>query len=514
LGASGYFQNRPKEFLFFSHFELVALMNDQGDGAGSGHFNAQKIKKSHQMVHDERAVHIGTYKFTFTLQNHHHRMKKVLIFCTLFLSLLTAPLSTSFAQSSGPDPEFNFWAHRIAPVGGATPIQANDSIGTIRFSAYVGGDRVTQTGATIRSIARGPVSLTTLPANLVFQTRNSGSQLLNRMIITETGLVGIGTMTPEYHLHTIGNTHTSGDFYGRIHFDVGAPTDLPNTYIDEAYFERKTRAQLGLGANAFANGGILTMAPGIGSLSRQLFSGGTDGLWTRSQNTGGANAWGNWEKLLTSADINGNVGRVARFTGATIGDPSSTLGNSQLFDDGSKVGIGTTTPDASYLVTLGGNTLLNGDLRATGNATVGGNASVSGNAVVSGTTRLVGKVAVGPDPVPTTGPHALFVGGSVIAEEVVVELRANWPDYVFSAAHTKQPLSEVANYVAREKHLPGVPSAQEVAENGLQVGEMQRIQMEKIEELYLHLIEIEQQMQALKSENAALKSKLEQLEQR
>ena len=316
---------------------------------------------------------------------------------------------------------------------------------------------------------------------------------------------------------------------------------MPNTYNSEAYFEQKTRAQLGLAANTYNNGGILTLAPGGNSLARQLFSGGNDGLMTRTQNVAGSNDWAAWEKLLTSGDINGNVGRVARFTGTNIGDPSSTLGNSQLFDDGTDVGIGTNTPDAAYLLTIGGDTRLNGSLRATGNANVEGNADVDGqtstqslvvanaaaagtlnvtglsttgslqvnnNATVNGTSRLIGKVAIGASPVATPGNHALYVGGSIVAEEVKVALQTNWPDYVFEPSYDLQPLSEVAQYIQQNKHLPGVTPAHEVQTQGLEVGKTQVVQMEKIEELFLHLINLEKRVNALEAENSSLKKAL------
>jgi hypothetical protein len=57
-----------------------------------------------------------------------------------------------------------------------------------------------------------------------------------------------------------------------------------------------------------------------------------------------------------------------------------------------------------------------------------------------------------------------------------------------------------------------VPSEQEIKENGLDLGEMQKIQMEKIEELYLHMINLEKEVSELKSENIELTNKLNSLE--
>lgn len=90
------------------------------------------------------------------------------------------------------------------------------------------------------------------------------------------------------------------------------------------------------------------------------------------------------------------------------------------------------------------------------------------------------------------------------AKDVNIEIN-NAADYVFEEDYNLQSLSEVEDYVKANKHLPGVPSAQEMAENGVSVSEMSNLLLEKIEELTLHMIQLEK-------ENAALKAKVESLE--
>jgi hypothetical protein len=307
------------------------------------------------------------------------------------------------------------------------------------------------------------------------------------------------------------------------------------------------RSQIGLGANTYANGGILSLAPGGGSLDRQLFTGGDDGLWTRSQNLAGTDAWAAWEKILTSGDINGTPNRIARFL--PPGPTSSKLGDSQLFDDGTQVSIGTTTPSAGFLLTVAGNTHVTGNLHATENASVDGNANVAGNISVStnasvngnaningnaqingnvgigkaatlfdldvaGQSNFDGRVKIGANNFPNPGSYELAVGGGIIAEEVLVQLEGVWPDYVFDHNYALKPLSEIETFIAHEKHLPGVVSAKEVAERGLDLGEMQKAQMEKIEELYLHMIAMDKKMADLKAENSVLKAQVTALEAR
>ena len=88
--------------------------------------------------------------------------------------------------------------------------------------------------------------------------------------------------------------------------------------------------------------------------------------------------------------------------------------------------------------------------------------------------------------------------------DITVDMN-NAADYVFDPAYNLQDLSEVENYVKENKHLPGIPSAVEMAENGMSVAQMSNLLLEKIEELTLHMIE-------LQKENNALKSRIESLE--
>ena len=88
--------------------------------------------------------------------------------------------------------------------------------------------------------------------------------------------------------------------------------------------------------------------------------------------------------------------------------------------------------------------------------------------------------------------YKLFVNGGVLAKEVRVN--ANWADYVFKADYRLQSLAEVERHIQQHGHLPGMPSAKEVEADGLSVGEIVRLQQEKIEELTLHLIALRKEM--------------------
>jgi hypothetical protein len=95
--------------------------------------------------------------------------------------------------------------------------------------------------------------------------------------------------------------------------------------------------------------------------------------------------------------------------------------------------------------------------------------------------------------------YLVSVGGKMIAEEVRVQLKTAWPDYVFKEDYALPTLSQVDQYIKDNKHLPGIPSAKEVEENGLHLGEMEVKLMEKIEELTLYFIELDKRIKSLES---------------
>jgi len=112
-----------------------------------------------------------------------------------------------------------------------------------------------------------------------------------------------------------------------------------------------------------------------------------------------------------------------------------------------------------------------------------------------------GKVGIG-----TTNPtEKLSVKGRIRAQEVVVD-NNNWSDYVFADDYKLQSLSEVEAQIKISKHLPGVPSAQEVSGKGVSLGDMQSLLLAKIEELTLHQIELEKRVNAQQAEIVRLKA--------
>jgi len=87
------------------------------------------------------------------------------------------------------------------------------------------------------------------------------------------------------------------------------------------------------------------------------------------------------------------------------------------------------------------------------------------------------------------------VDGKIVAKEFYVTTNINyWSDYVFEKDYRLRPICEVEEYIAEHGHLPDVPSAEEVSEQGQDLGRMDAILLRKIEELTLYVIELEKKL--------------------
>jgi len=190
------------------------------------------------------------------------------------------------------------------------------------------------------------------------------------------------------------------------------------------------------------------------------------------------------------------------------------------------VGIGTTSPslplqiagssgfrlrvgdNGSYYTDVSGNQIASFNNGSAADLYL--NASSSGNVLLA---TGGGNIAIG-----TTDPHGykLAVDGSAIATSMTVKLYAEWPDYVFKKNYKLPSLLQVKTYIDKNRHLPEMPSEQEVKDNGINLGEIVKIQTKKIEELTLYVIEQQKQIEQLKKEEeahiSALETKLAKLE--
>ena len=117
-----------------------------------------------------------------------------------------------------------------------------------------------------------------------------------------------------------------------------------------------------------------------------------------------------------------------------------------------------------------------------------------------------GNVGIG-----TTNPGSwkLAVNGNLRAKEVKVE--TGWADYVFSDDYKLPTLQEVEAHILENGHLINIPSAEDVAANGVLLGEINKLLLEKIEELTLYTIQQEKQLQSQADALELLKEQVRQL---
>ncbi|MCX6288142.1 MAG: hypothetical protein NTY96_13635 [Bacteroidetes bacterium] len=116
-----------------------------------------------------------------------------------------------------------------------------------------------------------------------------------------------------------------------------------------------------------------------------------------------------------------------------------------------------------------------------------------------------GRVGIGAPPL--AGSHTLYVVGGITTVEVTVKLQQNWSDYVFNKNYCLKPLSDLEKFIKDNKHLPDVPTAENVKEKGIELGEMNTILLKKIEELTLYVIDQNKKIEALQNQINILKLK-------
>lgn len=175
---------------------------------------------------------------------------------------------------------------------------------------------------------------------------------------------------------------------------------------------------------------------------------------------------------------------------------------------GSSVGVyGYSTGTAGTRYGIYGYAYNSGGTQAVGVYGYGGGAATnwagyfSGDVYVSSDVRIGGTTAA-------TG-YSLSVHGKIACEEVLIDADTFWPDYVFADDYALLSIDEFEESINENNHLPGMPSAQEIEENGgHHVGDIQRKTLEKVEELSLYIIELNNRMKNLEKENQELKAQI------
>jgi len=248
-----------------------------------------------------------------------------------------------------------------------------------------------------------------------------------RMIISKTGSVGIGTEQPLHKLHIQGGnlllTKTSANPSGALFF--GDNTETPAELWEVSYTNT---------------------------------SSGIKGL--------------NFSKNTNSIII--------------IRD-DERLSNSVLFlSDDDKVAIGHLNPQAKLDVS-GSFKAKSANIVGTLSANSATIATISGNTTVTGT--LSANLLKAP---------SAEINGTIKTKKVEVTL-SGWPDFVFEDNYPLMSLPETEQFIKANKHLPNVPSAAAVEANGVNLGEMNAILIQKVEELTLYILDLQKQINELKT---------------
>lgn len=333
----------------------------------------------------------------------------------------------------------------------------------------------------------------------------------NELTINTNGEIGIGTNNPAGQLQLnnyIGDNFVIRDIDGTIQF-TKPPSFIGDVETKKAFIQLSNTDDLRMGTNSGNNTGKIIFRTnatdqvaidqdgevGIGTLTpiaKLHIPSGQDADLSSAANGFIMLGLGTGQNLVMD---NNEIMVRNNYSG------TSTL---SLQNDGGELAIGarTTINRAGEALALNGNNpgmsfYQNGVFRSFINQSaselyIGVNA---GNLHLDAT----GQVAIG-NVIPAASAYKLTVTGKIICEELKVKLVSSvWPDYVFDKKYKLKSLTDVEKFIAKNKHLPNIPSAAEVEKNGIEVGDMQKKMMEKIEELTLYIIDLQKQIDVIKT---------------
>lgn len=198
----------------------------------------------------------------------------------------------------------------------------------------------------------------------------------------------------------------------------------------------------------------------------------------------------NFIRMRNTAGLEFNAPRFNFQTGkvgiGNVSAPQATLHIKAYSSENANIMLQTTdnTKDAAIIFCNTSNTI-----------SVGSNNMM--NFAATSYSFTTGKVGIGC--VNNMNDFALAVQGGVVSTKVSVLDIDSWPDFVFGNNYKLMNLYELEQYINTNQHLPDVPSAEEVSANGIDLGEMNALLLQKVEELTLHIIELQKQIDELKA---------------
>ncbi len=110
--------------------------------------------------------------------------------------------------------------------------------------------------------------------------------------------------------------------------------------------------------------------------------------------------------------------------------------------------------------------------------------------------------------------YGFYVSKGILSEKVkcAVKTTTNWADHVFEPSYKLKSIGEIEAFIKTNRHLPGIPSAEEVVKEGVDMVGMDAKLLEKIEELTLYAIDMKKENDRLQEENKKIIGRLEALE--
>jgi len=320
---------------------------------------------------------------------------------------------------------------------------------------------------------------------------------------------------------TQGNVIDGSDFIGSTN---GQPLKFKVGNTNFGQWDPAQNGSISIGHSAGGNSSIRNVAIGASALSvASGVQGGNLALGYESLKATtvgisnmGIGAWALWKN--TEGSFNAAVGAGALYSNIT-GSKNTAIGTDAMLFGGTategNVAIGyqaaynETGSNKLYISNSSTNTpLIGGDFAnnylkfhtGTANPTATAGYVAIGDFTAAGATNTPGTGAINTFPAFTlTSKYRLIVQDGILTEKLKVALRngAEWADYVFAPDYKLMSLEDVEKFTLSNKHLPNVPSADEMAKNGLDVTQTSAKLMEKIEELTLYVIELNKRIKEL-----------------